>query len=293
MRQDQTARHLTDEDLLLDYYGEASPEQRADMRAHLETCDRCRALDHELRAVLALVDTEPLPDAPPGFEREMWARLEPHIQSSAVVSGVNGTRDSSVVSGFSRARPDNAVRLKPDTTVRPKPDTAWRFEFPRWALAAAAAVLAVVSFSLGRAWAPAPPASSPESIADVRAVSERLLRSEVEEHLERSQRVLVELVNADDTAPVMLASDRERAADLVAAGRLYRRSVEEIGDADTRDLLEDVERVLVEIANGPDVESSNDLSEVRARISDQDLIFRLRLMTAEMRAREARARPTW
>jgi len=262
VRQDQTARHLTDEDLLLDYYGEASPEQRADMRAHLETCDRCRALDRELRAVLALVDTEPLPDAPPGFEREMWARLEPHIKSSSV-----------------------AVRLKPDT--------AWRFEFPRWALAAAAAVLAVVSFSLGRAWAPAPPASSPESIADVRAVSERLLRSEVEEHLERSQRVLVELVNADDTAPVMLASDRERAADLVAAGRLYRRSVEEIGDADTRDLLEDVERVLVEIANGPDVESSNDLSEVRARISDQDLIFRLRLMTAEMRAREARARPTW
>ena len=46
--------------------------------------------------------------------------------------------------------------------------------------------------------------------------------------------------------------------------------------------------MLVEIANGPEVESSNDLSEVRARISDQDLIFRLRLMTAEMRARRAR-----
>jgi hypothetical protein len=41
------------------------------------------------------------------------------------------------------------------------------------------------------------------------------------------------------------------------------------------------------------VEASNDLSEVRARINDQDLIFRLRLMTAEMRAREQRARPTW
>jgi vacuolar-type H+-ATPase subunit E/Vma4 len=62
---------------------------------------------------------------------------------------------------------------------------------------------------------------------------------------------------------------------------------------ETRDLLEAVERVLVEIANGPEVETSNDLSEVRARINDQDLIFRLRLMTAEMRAREQRARPTW
>jgi len=262
------ARHISDEDLLLDYYGEATPEQHAEMRAHVETCAECQALDRELRAVLALVDSEPVPDAPPGFEREMWARLEP------------------LVSGFSRT---NEVRLKADTT---RADTTWSFELPRWALAASVAALAVGSFALGRVWdTPTTPARV--STADARELGERMLRSEVEEHLERSQRVFVELVNADDSAPVRLASDRERAADLVAAGRLYRRSAEEMGDADTRDLLEDVERVLVEIANGPEVESSNDLSEVRARITDQDLIFRLRVMTAGMQARERRARPTW
>jgi len=262
------ARHISDEDLLLDYYGEATPEQHAEMRAHVETCAECQALDRELRAVLALVDSEPVPDAPPGFEREMWARLEP------------------LVSGFSRT---NEVRLKADTT---RADTTWSFELPRWALAASVAALAVGSFALGRVWdTPTTPARV--STADARELGERMLRSEVEEHLERSQRVFVELVNADDSAPVLLARDRERAADLVAAGRLYRRSAEEMGDADTRDLLEDVERVLVEIANGPEVESSNDLSEVRARITDQDLIFRLRVMTAGMQARERRARPTW
>ena len=262
------ARHISDEDLLLDYYDEATPEQHAEMRAHVETCAECQALDRELRAVLALVDSEPVPDAPPGFEREMWARLEP------------------LVSGFSRT---NEVRLKADTT---RADTTWSFELPRWALAASVAALAVGSFALGRVWdTPTTPARV--STADARELGERMLRSEVEEHLERSQRVFVELVNADDSAPVRLASDRERAADLVAAGRLYRRSAEEMGDADTRDLLEDVERVLVEIANGPEVESSNDLSEVRARITDQDLIFRLRVMTAGMQARERRARPTW
>ena len=66
-----------------------------------------------------------------------------------------------------------------------------------------------------------------------------------------------------------------------------------MGDGETRDLLEDVERVLVEIANGPDAETSNDLSGVRARISDRDLIFRLRLMTSAMRARQRRDTPTW
>jgi len=78
------ARHISDEDLLLDYYGEATPEQHAEMRAHVETCAECQARDRELRAVLALVDSEPVPDAPQGFEREMWARLEP------VVSGLAG-----------------------------------------------------------------------------------------------------------------------------------------------------------------------------------------------------------
>lgn len=258
------AQHIGDEDLLLDYYGEITPEQRAVMRAHLESCADCRALDRELRAVLALVDSEPVPEAPPGFEREMWARLEPDV--------VSAVRRTSV------------VRLKRDTT--------WSFEFPRWVLAASVAAMAVGSFALGRVWdTPTTPPQGAHS--DTRELSERMLRSEVEEHLERSQRVLVELVNADDSAPVLLASDRERAADLVAAGRLYRRSAEGMGDADTRDLLEDVERVLVEIANGPDVESSNDLSDVRARITDQDLIFRLRVMTAAMQARERRARPTW
>jgi hypothetical protein len=260
-------RHLSDEDLLLDYYGEAE-DARPDIRQHLASCAECRALDRELRGVLALVDNEPLPDAPVGFEREMWARLEPHIARSAF-------------------RQSGEVRLEPDTTYR----AFWRFEFPRWALAASAAALAVASFWLGRVWDPAP--APVASVNGGQAVGERMLRNEVEEHLERTQRVLLELANADDSAPVALAGNREHAADLVAAGRLYRRSVEDIGDAETRDLLEAVERVLVEIANGPEIESSNDLSEVRARISDLDLIFRLRLMTAEMRAREERARPTW
>jgi hypothetical protein len=257
--------HVTDEELLLDYYGEATETERAAMRTHLQSCEPCRALDRELRGVLALVDAEPLPAAPAGFEQEMWARVEPHIASVGA---------GNVGAAFRR------------------PNSAWSFELPRWVLAASAAALAVASFALGRVW-DSPSATSATSTADARAVSERMLRSEVEEHLERSQRMLVDLVNADDAAPVALTGDRARAADLVAAGRLYRRSMDSVGDADTRDLLEAVERVLVEIANGPEVETSKDLSAARERISDQDLIFRLRLMTAEMRAREERHRPTW
>jgi hypothetical protein len=63
----------------------------------------------------------------------------------------------------------------------------WSFELPRWALAASVAALAVGSFALGRVW-DTPTTSPGVSTADVRELSERMLRSEVEEHLERSQR---------------------------------------------------------------------------------------------------------
>ena len=255
----ESARHVTDEDLLLDYYGESVPEHRARTRAHVESCAECHALDRELRGVLALIDTEPLPEAPDGFEREMWARLQPQIAA--------------------RAR---------------RPGVTWMLP-PQWMLAGGIAALVVMAFALGRisnSTIVPLPQPSPRVESATASPVERLLRNEVEDHFERSQRALVELVNADATGPEWQV-DRARAADLVAAGRLYRRSVETIGDADTRDLLEDVERVLVEIANESPRPSSNDLSGVRARISEQDLIGRLRLASAEMRERERRSQPTW
>jgi hypothetical protein len=158
-------------------------------------------------------------------------------------------------------------------------------------LAGGLAMLVVAAFLLGRVSNRAP-VPAPDAVTSAAILTERLVRSEVEDHFERSQRMLVELVNTDDSVGGW-ASERAVAADLVASGRLYRRSVEALGDAETRDLLEAVERVLVEVANESPDASSNDLSNVRARISDQDLIARLRIATAELRERERRERPTW
>jgi hypothetical protein len=90
-----------------------------------------------------------------------------------------------------------------------------------------------------------------------------------------------------------LASDRTRAADLVADGRLYRRAADRIGDVEMRDLLEEVERVLVDVANGSSASASKELNDVRARIGEQDLVFRLRVAGSEIRERQRRAQPTY
>jgi anti-sigma factor RsiW len=258
--------HVTDEELLLDYYGESEADPRRRRQAHIEACEHCAALDRELRSVLALVDQAPTMDAPPGFGREMWALVEPQISARA------------------KARP-SWLRRVPSELFGIK-----RVE--GWALAGGMLALLMGAFSLGRVW-DTPRLSGPAPAVDERALSERLLQAEVEDHLERSQRVLVDLVNADDVVTDAGAADRDRAADLVAAGRLYRRSVEATGDVEMRDLLEDIERVLVDVANGAPDGSSKNLTDVRVRISEQDLLFRLRVAASEMRERERRTRPTW
>jgi hypothetical protein len=241
-------RHLTDEELLLDFYGESTAAERTRVRTHLEQCDECRTVNSELRAVLTAVDTTPLTEPPSGFEREMWARVEPLLP------------------------------------VREPWHTRWSGMIPRLAVAASIGVLLVAAFAAGRVWDRSPVGSS-AAIVDDQAMIERLLRGEVEDHLERSQRMLVELVNADYEVGAPIAGDRARAADLVAAGRLYRRSAEQIGDAEIGGLLEDLERVLVEVANGPADVAPEDMGRLRQRIDDQDLLFRVRVVAREIRER--------
>ena len=68
--------HLSEDELVLHYYGEmdAASEDRA--TAHLGTCADCHGQYARLQRVMALVDSVPAADAPEGFERVAWARLE-------------------------------------------------------------------------------------------------------------------------------------------------------------------------------------------------------------------------
>lgn len=64
--------HLTPEDMVLCYYGEAGPEPDA----HLAVCERCRAEFRELQRVLNQADGFVPPERDPEFESRLWARLE-------------------------------------------------------------------------------------------------------------------------------------------------------------------------------------------------------------------------
>src|SRR5688572_2982462 len=74
-------QHLTDDDLILHYYGETAPADDRQARGHLQQCALCRGEYIRLQRVLASIDDSSVAvDLPPSFERTVWARLEPTLK---------------------------------------------------------------------------------------------------------------------------------------------------------------------------------------------------------------------
>ena len=102
-------------------------------------------------------------------------------------------------------------------------------------------------------------------------VSARVLEVALESHLESSRLVLTEIVNGQDAGE---GWTRETAENLLADNRLYRQTAEAEGQADTGQLLEDLEEVLVEVAHAP-----AGSEELRRRIEAKGVLFAIQVRT--------------
>ncbi len=153
-----------------------------------------------------------------------------------------------------------------------------------WVPAALAASL-LAAFLLGRQFPETPsPLAAP--------VRERILLVAVGDHLERSQLVLVELANADPNGPLAMGSERKLAQELVGESRLYRQSAVRAGETGVADVLDDVERILVEVAHSPETLSPADLRTLQRRIESKGILFKMRILGSRMREREKEASRT-
>ncbi|HEY6253931.1 MAG TPA: hypothetical protein VI685_28585, partial [Candidatus Angelobacter sp.] len=150
-------KHLTPEQIVLHCYGDA-PEG-AEIDRHLQLCAQCRTEFEKMKAFLAEIPATPVPEPPVYLEEKLWLNLR-----------------------------DQLSEKKP---------RAWHgFLTPsRWAGAGAVAVLVIAAFLAGRFWPhPVDLHKPPES---VQVNPERVVLVAVGDHLERSQILLVEIMNSD------------------------------------------------------------------------------------------------
>jgi hypothetical protein len=250
--------HLNEEQLVLYHYGEA--QDRTDAAEHLEACESCRANYQALRRVLAAVDTMPVPERNGRYGAEVWRQLRPHLAD----------RPARAASRWS--------------------DHLHLFQFPRWALASGLALLVVGAFFAGRFWSQPAPHAAPTIAQSPQPLSpqarERVLLREIGDHLERSQLALIELINTKTNGAVDISAEQILARELASMNRLFRRTAADAGEPGMAGVLEELELVLVEVANGPAKLSADEFAALRQRVGADGLLFKVKVVTAQVRAKE-------
>jgi hypothetical protein len=149
----------------------------------------------------------------------------------------------------------------------------------RLAFAAVLVLVLAATFLAGRFW------RAPQTAPLSAGVRERILVVALGEHLERSQAILIELVNAPRAGELDVSGEQARANDLVAANRLYRQTASQAGDRAVSSVLEELERLLLDVAHGPSRLTAEDLASLRQRIEEKGVLFKVRVIGANLRER--------
>jgi len=146
-----------------------------------------------------------------------------------------------------------------------------------WTVAPALAAMLALAFFAGIL------TQSRTNIAGTSAKArERVLLIAMGDHLDRSQIILAEIVN-NGPASIDLTDERARARDLVDQNRLLRQTALHNGDRMQAALLDELERVLLDIANSPEKVTDADLESLRSRIENENLLFKVRVFSTNVR----------
>jgi len=108
---------------------------------------------------------------------------------------------------------------------------------------------------------------------------ERVVLVVLGDHLDRSERLLVELKHAEPSTEAPMQAE---ARELLSANRLYRESVKRAGDPALAAALDHLERVLIEVSNEPAGLSQARLDELQREMNTDGLLFEVRVLRSRV-----------
>ena len=115
----------------------------------------------------------------------------------------------------------------------------------------------------------------------------QILNVAVGDYLERSGIVLTELANASSGGMLDISDEQERAADLLAESRLYHQTALRTKDSAVAGVLDELERVLLEIAHAPSRLDPPQVEYLRQRLRSEGVLLRIRVLSSTVRGEDA------
>jgi len=244
-------KHTTEEELFA--YREGEMKGRETIAAHLQECGECRAELERMGEVFQALDAMPVPDPGEEYGAKVWRQIANRL-------------------------PEHA----------PKRDEKWWSAWfaPRRLVAiGVGAALLILAFYAGRKTGPS---KGGEEIADAGKIRERVLVVAVGEHLGKSEMILMELSNAQPAEGgkklINISTAQKRAEDLVEENRLYRQTALNGGDNAMARTLDELQRVLLDVANSPAAVTPAQFESIQKRIAAQGILLKVRVVRQELRA---------
>jgi hypothetical protein len=266
--------HLNEEELIEFHYGEST--QQGECQRHLESCEQCAAVYATLAADISRLSLELEPPVTPERSAEyggqVWQSIRPSLMPYE-------KRRHSWLRVFSR--PSLKMAL---------------------ALGAAAAVLAVGAFYSGRLWEQKrAPTVAKDNGAAGNLQAQRVILLVLSDHLDRSERLLVELNHPEEAAvdPALQTTARQ----LLDENRRYRQTAarsDAAGSASpginlnnaavspaVKVALDDLDRVLTQVADSPDGLSRTEIAQVQKEMNATGLLFEVRILRSRVHSKQA------
>jgi hypothetical protein len=268
-------KHLTEEEWIEFYYGESADSQA--LQEHLAECKECATMGQELARDLPKLQGMLLAADEPQRDAEYGAAVWQVVRSS--ITPYPQTKTARQRWGW---------------------PGGWGLKLALAGCVAALAAVILMAFYSGRWWEQR---REPQvaSMANGQA-GQRVILLVISDHLDRSQRLLAELNDPDEAAADhgLQATARE----LLTENRLYRTSAERAdsaakdahaegahaeNDASLETMLDDLEPVLVELANQPNHLNRAEIIRLRKEMNTSGVLFEIRVLRSKVPEPETNA----
>ena len=244
--------HLSEEELIAHAYGEGD---LAAVKRHLGGCAECSNTYTALESDLAEMKFAEAPARDAGYGQRVWASLSGSLPAyeSAKWNWLRGG--------------------------------SWK----GLSYVAACALLLACTFVGGRLWerkhaqntAKAGSQPKQQQVAHVPQPG-RVVVVVLSDHLDRSERLLVELKHADAESIEMASPLRDEARSMLAANRICRQNARHQDDPRLATALDRLDHLLEELANQPGGLNAETLARLQTQANADGLLFEVRVLRSQL-----------